>query len=477
MSSIAEAILNYLLNHEGYIEAQRLAEELNVSTKTIYRNIKQLNEPEEVILAQRGLGFAINADKYHLELDNNVDSDEKRNFSIAIYLLFRYPKDLVFQDVADKFYLSQSALNSKIQVINQTLHRFNLSLVRRGGKIKVAGDEVDLRQALNYLLLHKSNINNDFSRITELFPSISEHDKKFIIAQLALIQEELMVTLVDPYILNIFSHLYILMQRVKSREQIKETMRVTKDVDTRPVYEVARLIIENVSRYTGVPIEAREITFLCEYLISLRYQGTEEVPKERLTDQNDEVAEFSKYIIANYPFISGVETTNLFDDLYGHIKPMLNRIQINLVVVNPLVDEIKQNYPKEFGQTRKVVNSYTKKKYDVVLSDDEISFLTLYIVKAIEETVQQNKVIIMCSSGIGTAQLIKTRIKKEFPSLDIVDVISSYSYQSNQEKYENEADFIISTITVPKESRVPVVVVSPLLNELDLRRIKAFIHA
>ena len=155
---------------------------------------------------------------------------------------------------------------------------------------------------------------------------------------------------------------------------------------------------------------------------------------------------------------------------------MLNRLKSNLVVVNPLVDEIKDSYSSEFQQTKQIIDDYTMKEYQLKLSEDEISFITLYVVKAIEESAKTNKILLMCTTGIGTAQLLRTKLLNAIPNLNITDVISSYSYREDMAKYNAEADLIISTVAIPEQSKVPIVVVSPLLNELDLQRVKSFLN-
>ncbi len=60
-----------------------------------------------------------------------------------------------------------------------------------------------------------------------------------------------------------------------------------------------------------------------------------------------------------------------------------------------------------------------------------MGFLTLYVVRAIEDATNYKRVLIMCSTGVGTAQLLQTKVRHSFPDFDIVDVISSKTYQKD----------------------------------------------
>lgn len=70
----------------------------------------------------------------------------------------------------------------------------------------------------------------------------------------------------------------------------------------------------------------------------------------------------------------------------------------------------------------------------------------------------------MCATGIGTSQLLKTKIHNTFPNISIYDVIGTSELSDFKTK---NIDLIVSTI-VPKESiDVPVVLVSSLFTEKD----------
>lgn len=270
-----------------------------------------------------------------------------------------------------------------------------------------------------------------------------------------------------------------------SRIRTASYSRVPKEIDSDDIeydqfYETARLIIENISRFTNKTINASEIVYLSQYLLSLRYMHSNDIQQVNniypTTQFEKPVLEFSEAIVDGYPFKKAINKQHLLLDLCAHIKPMLNRLKSNLVVVNPLVEEIKNSYSLEFKQTKKIIDQYTSERYGIQVSEDEISFITLYVVKAMEESAKTNKVLLMCTTGIGTAQLLRTKLINAIPNLNVTDVISSYSYRQDMQKYDAQADLIISTVAIPEQSKVPIVVVSPLLNELDLQRVKTFLN-
>lgn len=483
MNTLARKLIILLSKKSGYIKSDELASELNVSSKTIYRTIKKINCDKEIISSQRGLGYALNIEAESKVDDGfeDFDANKKRTYAIGVYVLFNQPVGPKFLNTADKFYLSESALNKEIQKINSILEKFNVRITRKNAHLQIIGNEIDMRQALNYFLIRKGAVSDGFTSVSEIFPSIEDSDKNFLITQLSLIQDELNVVLVDPYTLNIFSHLYILMSRIRTASYSRVPKEINSDnVDYDQFYETARLIIENISRFTNKTINASEIIYLSQYLLSLRYMHSNDIQQVNNVSPSTQfekpVFDFSQAIVDNYPFKKPINKQHLLLDLCAHIKPMLNRLKSNLVVVNPLAEDIKRSYGEEFDQTKRIIDCYTSKKYGIQVSEDEISFITLYVVKAMEENARTNKVLLMCTTGIGTAQLLRTKLLNAIPNLNITDIISSYSYRQDMEKYDEQADLIISTVAIPEQSKVPIVVVSPLLNELDLQRVKAFLN-
>ena len=68
---------------------------------------------------------------------------------------------------------------------------------------------------------------------------------------------------------------------------------------------------------------------------------------------------------------------------------------------------------------------------------------------------------------------LKESLKREFPSIDILDTLSvfeatSYDYLS--------VDLVLTTIDVPVPLSRPLIKVHPILTRLDIRRIGAFLN-
>lgn len=456
MSMLENRVLMFLGQQVDFVTAQEISETLGSSTKTVYRSINKLNTTEKVIASQRGRGYRLVKKVAPL---TEEQQEVQRSLDLAIIILTQFPKAVKRWQLTDKLYMSDSTLSRYLSRLSTKLMQFKIQLQRSDGQVRAVGTEVQLRKALNYFLLEETRTKKALDNISDIFPNVSDHDRQFISAQMVLIETELAVQILDPYTINIFSHLYILIQRVRQKryeEQFSSTNLAQYD---EKLTHVARKIIDNLGQYLNDFIHPQEVENLLVYLVGLRYDRNLDESKD------DEAHQLVGFIVQNMSLSKYVNRKNLKRGLLGHVRPMIHRITANMSIINPLLNDIKFNYEDVFTDIKKIIqkSSYT-------ISDDEVGFLTLYVVRAIEDATNYKRVLIMCSTGVGTAQLLQTKVKHAFPDFDIVAVISSKTYQNNSKKYQ-DIDLVISTVQVSYHTVSPIIQVSALFNEGDKRRV------
>ena len=81
----------------------------------------------------------------------------------------------------------------------------------------------------------------------------------------------------------------------------------------------------------------------------------------------------------------------------------------------------------------------------------------------------------MCTTGIGTSELLKAKIIKKFPDLNIVDVIATKNYRTALEKNPN-IELILTTVGIRSRLGVHTLLVSAMLTADDQSRIQKDSH-
>ena len=118
-------LLNLLLMTDEWISGRELSNKLNVSDRTIRKDIIELNDIlnqyDSAILSERGKGYLLKSEnrKYLLStLNNNNRPDEKKNriFEIIMMLAF-FPDGVDLYDIEDELFISRTTLEKELKDI------------------------------------------------------------------------------------------------------------------------------------------------------------------------------------------------------------------------------------------------------------------------------------------------------------------------------------------------------------------------
>lgn len=482
-----DAIILILSNNTEFVTAGELAESLEVSEKTIYRTVKEINNDEKIpleITSEKGKGYKItHINKISTPVSEvndiaNMTPAQRRN-NIMQDLLISSPNERKIPVLYEDFFISDNLIRLDIKLMEKAVAQMNLKLIRNGQLLKIIGKEKNLRKAIGKLFqqnhLYVESLENNIE--DNLFDS---DIATFVLKQINIIEKRLNSILPYPYNINIFSHIYILVKRYQATDEVNFSydMEISKSeeeemTEYRSIYNVVREITSNLERFLNKEIPKEEEYFLFQYLISSRFQG--EFEKDQLADKKVlQVVDY--YIEKTSQYLNfNIESSKLRNNLYHHVKPFLNRLNNGFYVKNPLLDQIKYEYQMIFDAVQNTSVEMSKLFNLSEINEDEIGFITLYFAQYLEENPKYIDVLIVCTSGIGTSELLKSKISQKFKNINIVDVISTKQLYENPDAYRS-IDLIISTVKFKETVRVPNIVISAMLTFDDQDRINNIIE-
>ncbi|MGX2943622.1 BglG family transcription antiterminator [Enterococcus alishanensis] len=469
-------LLLYLSNKSDFVTGEEIAKHFNISPKTVYRLVKKINDEvtdDIMIFSEKGRGFKLNYEKY---LGNPVAKSEKqidftpkqRRERVLEALLLAAPHPKKIYELFDEYYVGDSVVASDEQILTNELAQYDLVLERKNRQLAIVGEEKNIRKAIGDVIQNMNIVDIEELRNNQSL-NFNSYDVLYILDQL----RKMKLQIPYPYNVNIFSHLYILVSRSRKSSQIvkrevtaEEEQEMVKDPELK---KIAETVIDNISKYINEPLPENEIYHLYQYLVSSRIEGN----NKKNNHFSDKVNDVTYFYLEEMTKRLGIAMVNeiFFNDFANHIKPMLNRLENQIRVKNGLLDQIKSVYDNIFQQVTEVSALASQKFQLATINDDENGFITLYFARVLETDRRPIPTLIMCTTGIGTSELLRVKIAKKFPELEIVDVLATRDYDQSSQDYAG-VELILSTIDLNQQVSINNLLVSAMFSKEDEERLK-----
>ena len=485
-NSKEKSILQFLLKHkERFVTSKELAEHISCSDRTVRNTLKLIDQTMNIqgvkLISKQGQGFQLffeNQEAYQefrltYELSEvysttSISKGDDRLAFILNKLLFEQVP-VLFDDLADELYVSRSTLSHDFKKIRRMLSEYDLSIESRANKgVYVSGEERDKRCfIMDYFL------GNQFFKTLHYHVQSNFFDQTLSLEEIARIVleecQDAKLKLSDFVLQNLVVHIALAMVRIKSGFEIKNLSCQMSNNNTER--KVAKKILARISEVSNQEFPVQEVDYITLHLLAksqLSQETQTKISKEEM--KRSLVQTFQALGLDDiYHFSSDFQ---LFEGLITHLMTLQIRLDSRITLNNPLVDEVKKNYSDIFFMTKEILENMETFS-QVSISDDEIAYVSLHFLAAIERRKENDKfsVLAICASGFGAAQMLRNRLEAEFGNrLEVVDVIGYY--ELNQEKIQG-IDFIVSAVDLSNlYFQVPVFTVSVFLKNDEIAQIR-----
>lgn len=227
-----------------------------------------------------------------------------------------------------------------------------------------------------------------------------------------------------------------------------------------------------ICQHFNIADNKNELAYLKSFSVNLTY-----LKKNKSIDSNKDTVKIqtitrlfimnvSKYL--NLPLYRDYE---LFQSLSSHLERIFNdgfTSSIEDDEINKIVEkysDIKKAVIENIGTLQQYVSR--------TISNEEISYIVIYICASIEKMRTQTatcNVILICNSGIGTSQLLKSRLLERF-NLNIVNVLPKHRLKDSS---DDDVDFVVSTVDLGNTD-IPYIKISPQITDGDFLRMRKMI--
>ena len=490
--------IKLMLEESEYKPIRYFTEKLNVSDKTLQKDLKiignYISKFNVKIDAKRGYGILIDSNaSSNIEFINNLNINLKEKNSVSVdqrrveilkMLLLNSNSSTSINQLSEKYYVSKTSIVNDLKYIEEWLKKYNIKLSKTLEGTKILGKETDIRKSIASLLEDILDQNNEEDKLPEItrielstFSALSNifdlDSIMFIESIIWELEENLDYTISQPYYINLITHILICIKRLKEGNQIESKEDKIKLLDNlnEKVYENVINLIGKIEERYGVSINNEEIYYIYKYIVSSGFGNA--LDNNRLISENyinnsEEVTNMMIDIMSEFLNINLREDELLQKGLLLHIKPMLNRLNYDIQIKNPLLKEIKERFSEILGLCMLSIRLMSPYYNITNISIDEISYIATYFQAAVERSVSSKRVLVVCHSGYGTSQLLATRLKRAFPQWTIVDIVSVHRLS---EVDMTNIDFIVSSVDIDIKDKM-YIVVSALLMDRDVNNIK-----
>nr|WP_236877931.1 HTH domain-containing protein [Clostridioides difficile] len=354
--SIDHKIFKILImcSKKEFVSINSIANELNVTTRSVRTYIKQLNKDLgndiAIIKYIKGQGYKLEIKDEQI-LNKIIDINRKNVFSLnskedRVEFILNYLTELdgfiTLDSLADEMCVGRTTLVNDFQYVEKVFASYNLNLIKKQNTgMKLNGNELDIRLfILNQLY---KNSRKDFNN-SKYFKGIKKEEIINLEEKLLTLFKKNNFYVTDEMLREVINYIVVLVYRVKETKKVKDydvKFDLLKSYDE---YFIAREIKHIISEMFECILNDEEIIYLTIPLVSGNAPASEcALNSSRINKNIDELMEsiFNQIYVDMGIFINEDE---LRVGLGYHLSFTLNRLLFNIKLKNVLLEEIKQNY-------------------------------------------------------------------------------------------------------------------------------------
>ena len=457
-------ILN-IVEQSNLTTIQSIADKLGVSTKTVKNEIKELNK----LLNGYGI-IDIKQGKYVLfildqENFDRVSQDIRRQddffnsqsnrMSYILYQLMNSKTPYLTDELAEKMNIGRTTFIGDLKKLRKKLEYYDLQIVgKTNNGLFLEGNEIDIRMCVlddMYEAIYKDyKIDQD---IVDLLEKICR-------------QNSLGSGTID-YIMKFF---IVMIDRLLNGYEIRDLELKYKELKSTTTFEFIDEVMDEVEKSIHIKIPINERIFMVLPIVSMRTPiNSQGIKRIEVSDEAIELVEEIINLIKKQMNIT-IMPGDFFEEFVYHMFFMINRIKFGIKVKNPIVDDIKEKYSVAYKMAE--LSKYLiENKLGKDVSRDEVGFMAMYFGVFISESPYKKdniyKVAVICGSGVLTARIISSQLKKILSPDAKIDMYSSSEVKTELlDKY----DLICSTYKLTCNINTPIIYIKEIFDEYQFRK-------
>ncbi len=504
-------ILKIILDVNRPIGSVELAKRLRITPRQVNYSMKGvkvwLKQHDQDLSVLPGVGFTVNLrdDQIHalfqkINIHSGVQiilSVSQRQQLLALFLLTR-TEPFILTQLEQISQVSRMTILKDLDEIEKWLQEQKISLIRKPHfGIQANGAEHDCQQGLAKLLwgetpfssdpvteiTHSEGLKFNLQSDSQLLPLVKYIGNYFsslhlqrTIGLVAKAEEQLGGRFTDDAVLHLALVFAIMSHRVQGSNHLEVDEKVLTSLQSAKMWSVASYVARKLSREVNSIWKPTDVAGIAMEMMAAPRNEVLPGELERESDFSALSERLMEHISQTFGISKIKYDRTLQNGLLNNIVPACFRQRFNLwfpVALN------NAGLPEKYEQEHIVAEEISHLVYeytDVNLPQSEINNLVVLLRAAFirNRSYRFDRVIVICPSGMATAQLLVARLHARFPNLSNLEVISLRDLTPS---LASSADLILTTVPLPRQyaGNPKVIQVHPLLMPEDLETITQFL--
>ena len=467
-------IIDFLQNSSEWITIENIAKVFDVSVRTIRNDldcIKTLLKDCDAKLERKpkvGVKLIIkkgeSIDHILKGYKNKLYSPEERALMIALILMIK--GNATIEELSEHIEVSKNTLVNDLKLAEVKLKEFDISISKKSYHGTFIEENNDEKLGDAFLKLYSSLSEGQDKEIYKWLYKYSNINEEYIKTIIEAVEEEKNIQYTEESLEELEIILLFTLSRVLNNQEIKLDIN-NNDKDSE--FETLKNSIEKV-------IDKKIHNDKIDYLLKI-FKGAK-IAKDFNLKKEEKINKITSEVLSELCTMLNIEVDSdaeFIRQMQLHLEIAIYRVENNLVINNPLLEEIKYKMSFIYGITEEILS----KKKDIIgveFPEAEIAYMAMYFGTIFEKYAKGNfgaNVLVVCNGGLATSSLLKSRMNLMIPEIKI----QSICRLKDVDDYLNEEiDFIVSTVPLQIED-YKVIQVNPLLESGDSQKIKSEIYS
>ncbi|MBQ1286931.1 MAG: PTS sugar transporter subunit IIA [Erysipelotrichaceae bacterium] len=448
-----ELIRILLSSHEG-MSGAAIGEKMQITARSVKNYVRQINDAykQKVVLSSRD-GYFLNPQMIPL-LSSEQDEEEVPETSqdriayIVKQIISSPGSQLDLFDLADELCISYSTLRSLIARMNKIYASYNVRFTSSNDKLTIQGEESDKRKFFTFII--NENASSSIVSKETLEAYFSNIDINVLTSIITSTFRDYGYYLNDFAALNLLLHLAIIIDRSLSGSDLNRGNRDLEITDEHEKRFIEALFakLEETFKFTLNPYEQYEIYMLFKAnanytLVTLEDDLKGVVGTDIIKLTNHYVKQIGELYMIDL-------SSDTFKTAFAlHLKNLIFRASLGKSTFNPMLASIKIGSPLVFDMAIYVAMDLME-RYALSINEEETAFLAIHIGSEIErQSINRGKLpcILLCPDYLDIRGRILNELLIQFGNQ--IDIVHTFSSQDDLSKLTAEENISLLFTTIP----------------------------